>query len=270
MPDRENCASAPCRLYSTDKETRVCWPSSSGVEAIGHLAFGARAGAPVAARAADDTAQRRIVALDHGRAGEAGRDRTELHRHLSLRGVGVVLGQRRPRAGRPRPRECPRTSSHTVAGGLRITKLSSKRVQPWRGSSGAATQAQASAAVASTLVGTKAASGAAAAPPRADSAAAGCRCRAPRPRSRTALTMPQIAGAPAEVAGKLDPDAAARRRPAAARTMSRAAISMPGVQKPHCSACSRENASRSSCMIGSSSKPSMVCDRRARRRRPRR
>jgi hypothetical protein len=41
-------------------------------------------------------------------------------------------------------------------------------------------------------------------------------------------------------------------------TMSRAVISIPGVQKPHCSAWWRVNASRSSSITGSASKPSMV------------
>jgi hypothetical protein len=33
---------------------------------------------------------------------------------------------------------------------------------------------------------------------------------------------------------------------------------MPGVQYPHCKACSRENAARSSLVISSSSSPSIV------------
>src|SRR5215475_10828044 len=47
---------------------------------------------------------------------------------------------------------------HTVAGGLRITKASSKRVQPWRDSSAAATGAAGTAGP--SLFGAKAASGA--------------------------------------------------------------------------------------------------------------
>ena len=75
---------------------------------------------------------------------------------------------------------------------------------------------------------------------------------------RTALTMPTIAGAAAQIARQLHRGCAARRRRAAAARCRARRSACPGVQKPHCSACSRVKASRSSFMIASSSKPSMV------------
>ena len=58
------------------------------------------------------------------------------------------------------------------------------------------------------------------------------------------------------------PDISTRTRASSASgtrsTRSRAAISMPGVQKPHCSACSWLNALRNSAIVASSSKPSIV------------
>src|SRR5262249_38015721 len=65
-------------------------------QAVDDFTLGPRAGAPIAARAANDAAQRLIVAFDHGGAGNAGLDRAELYRHLSLRGIRVVLGQLGP------------------------------------------------------------------------------------------------------------------------------------------------------------------------------
>jgi hypothetical protein len=62
-------------------------------EAVGDLAFGARPRASVVAGAANEAALRLIVTLDHRGSGEAGEDRAELHCHLSLGGVCVVLGQ---------------------------------------------------------------------------------------------------------------------------------------------------------------------------------
>src|SRR5262245_53059631 len=61
---------------------------------------------------------------------------------------------------------------HTVAGGLRRTKASSKRVQPWRDSSEAAVVA--TGAALASLFGTKAASGVAGATPCPALRAIGC------------------------------------------------------------------------------------------------
>src|ERR1700745_3845060 len=65
-------------------------------KAVEDFALGPRAGAPVAARAANDATQRSVVAFDHGGAGKAGLDRAELYRHLSFRGTCVMLGQLGP------------------------------------------------------------------------------------------------------------------------------------------------------------------------------
>src|SRR5262249_61145264 len=65
-------------------------------QAIDDFTLGPGAGALVAAGAPNDAAQRPIVAFDHGGAGEAGLDRTELYPHLSLGGIRVVLGQLGP------------------------------------------------------------------------------------------------------------------------------------------------------------------------------
>src|SRR5262249_56135470 len=63
-------------------------------QAIDDFTLGPRAGALVAAGAPNDTAQRPIVAFDHGGAGEAGLDRTELYPALFL--LGFPAASRTP------------------------------------------------------------------------------------------------------------------------------------------------------------------------------
>src|SRR6478735_10212421 len=79
---------------------------------------------------------------------------------------------------------------HTVDGDWRMTKLSSKRVQPWRGSPAAVVGAAAAAGLASASFGTNVASGAAGAAPALGMETAGC-CRRASTTLRTALTMPR-------------------------------------------------------------------------------
>ena len=107
--ERENCASAPCRLYSTD-DRHPGLAVAFGGEPIGDLALGARAGAPVAAGAADDAAQLPVVALDRGGAGERRHDRAELHAHACPWRCGRRARSARHPAGRRRPPECRRRS----------------------------------------------------------------------------------------------------------------------------------------------------------------
>ena len=268
IPERENCASAPCRLYSTDRMTRVWLAVALRLKAIDNFAFGARARATVAAGAADHAAQRRIVALDARRARKGSRNRAELHRHLSLYGV-----QHRIRSTR-------RPGRHAVTAGISANSIPHRR---WRLEDDEAFF-EVSPALA-RLIGCRCGSG---------GAAAAClgifrHERGKRGSQRGAgswhgngrllptgldhaahrIDDAAIAGAPAEIAGKLNPDTALVSIRQSARTMSRAAISMPGVQKPHCSACSREKASRNSAMVGVIVESFDGLGRQDRRRRPR-
>src|SRR6516165_7025853 len=65
-------------------------------KAVEDFTLGPRAGAPIAACAANDATQGLIVAFDHGGAGKAGLDRAEPYRHLSFPGTCVMLGQLGP------------------------------------------------------------------------------------------------------------------------------------------------------------------------------
>ena len=135
-----------------------------------------------------------------------------------------------------------------------MTKLSSKRVQPLRVAVVSAATGSKGGACGRTARGSKGCSGAAATAVLTGERAAGSLTVFRHASHR--LDDAEIACAAAEITGKLHADAIlvglGNRR-----TISREAISIPGVQNPHCSVPAR-GCARRRCMSASSSKPSIV------------